>query len=82
LREEPTLAEKFRPSGLSISWEFPLAVQEMRRSRTCDPSALMECRSNYAKGRNALVTPLEGPAYRKLLGKLEVTACGLGGIES
>ena len=46
-----------------------------------DGTALAVFRSYYAKGRNYLVTPLEGPAYPKRLGKLEVTVFGPEGIE-
>lgn len=49
---------------------------------TPDAAALTLFRSYYPKGRNFLVTPLEGPDYRKRLGKLEVTVCGLDGLES
>jgi hypothetical protein len=45
-----------------------------------DPGALALFRSYYPKGRNCLVTPLEGPAYGKRFGKLEVTVCGLEGM--
>ncbi len=46
-----------------------------------DGTALAVFRSYYAKGRNYLVTPLEGPAYSKRFGKLEVTVGGPGEIE-
>ncbi|MBN2508498.1 MAG: ATP-binding protein [Verrucomicrobia bacterium] len=45
-----------------------------------DPTALALFRSYYPKGRNWLVTPLEGTAYRKRFGNLEVTVCGLDGM--
>ena len=46
-----------------------------------DAKALALFRSYYPEGRNFLVTPLEGPAYRKRFGKLEVTVCGPEGLE-
>jgi predicted AAA+ superfamily ATPase len=46
-----------------------------------DATALALFRSYYPKGRNYLVTPLEGPAYRKRFTKLEVKVCGPEGIE-
>ena len=44
-------------------------------------SALNVFRSYYPKGRNYLVTPLEGPAYARRFGNLEVTVCEPDGIE-
>ncbi|NOS69926.1 MAG: DUF4143 domain-containing protein [Verrucomicrobia bacterium] len=46
-----------------------------------DASALNVFRSYYPKGRNHLVTSVEGPAYAKRFGKLEVTICEPDGIE-
>ncbi len=42
---------------------------------------LVAFRSCYPKGRNYLVTPVEGPAYRKRIANLEVLVCGPEGIE-
>jgi hypothetical protein len=47
-----------------------------------DASALNLFRSYYPKGQNYLVTPLEGPAYARRFGKLEVTVCEPDGIEA
>jgi hypothetical protein len=38
-------------------------------------------RSAYPKGRNFLVTPMAGRAYAKRFGKLQVSVCGIGGLE-
>jgi uncharacterized protein len=46
-----------------------------------DGTALAVFRSYYAKGRNYLVTPLQGPAYWKRFAKLEVVVCGPEGID-
>jgi predicted AAA+ superfamily ATPase len=40
-----------------------------------DASSLKVFRSHHPKGRNCLVTPLDGPAYAKRLGELVVTVC-------
>jgi len=40
-----------------------------------DGKALALFRSYYPKGHNYLVTPLEGPAYRKRFAELEVVVC-------
>jgi len=45
-----------------------------------DSSSLKVFRSHYPKGRNYLVTPLDGPAYTSRFGKLEVKVCSPGGI--
>jgi hypothetical protein len=47
-----------------------------------DASALNLFRSYYPKGQNYLVTPLEGPAYARRFGKLEVTVCEPDGIKA
>ncbi len=36
--------------------------------------------TNYAGGRNYLVTPQDSPAYARRFGRLEVTVCNLEGI--
>ncbi|MBM3883934.1 MAG: ATP-binding protein [Verrucomicrobia bacterium] len=46
-----------------------------------DARALAVFRSYYPKGRNYLVTPLEGPAYRKRVANLEILVCVPEGIE-
>jgi len=46
-----------------------------------DAKALTLFRSHYPKGRNYLVTPLDGSAYRKRFAKFEVVVCGPDGIE-
>ncbi len=45
-----------------------------------DAAALALFRSYYKDGRNYLVTPLEGPTYRKRFGNIEVSVCGPEGI--
>lgn len=47
-----------------------------------DARALTLFRSFYPDGRNYLVTPLQVPAYDKRFGQLEVSICGLEGIEA
>jgi len=56
------------------------AIECKWNPKAFDATALAVFRSYYPKGRNYLVTPLEGPAYRKRFGKLEVTVCGPDGI--
>lgn len=45
-----------------------------------DTSALKVFRSYYPNGQNYLVAPMDGPAYVKRFGGLEVTLCPPGGI--
>ena len=45
-----------------------------------DPGALGVFRSHYPKGKNYLVTPQEGPAYPRRVGRLEVKVCNPEGI--
>ena len=45
-----------------------------------DSSSLKAFRSHHPTGKNYLVTPLDGPAYAKRFGKLEVKVCSPGGI--
>jgi len=45
-----------------------------------DPSSLEVFRSYYPKGKNYLVTPQDGPAYARRVGRLEVQVCNPEGI--
>ena len=45
-----------------------------------DSSSLGVFRSHYPKGRNYLVTPLDGRAYARRFGKLDVKVCSPDGI--
>jgi uncharacterized protein len=47
-----------------------------------DASALKVFRSHYPKGRNFVVSPLNGPAYAKRFGKIEVRMCSPEAIGS